>query len=403
MNGLVFLAALVPALLAAPADKAPFSCAEDSKDAAAQAAERFINQHHFHGYKFRLHEILSSQVEKKGTPECELLLELNLDETECHIVNPKPYGDCEIRSFGETKVESNCNVTVTEKDGKPFIKKYACTTEPDIVKICPDCPTLLPLNDEKGLGSVKSAIEKFNKDSNQTSYFRLMEVGRISAGWMPMGMSFFAQFAIVETNCPSKPMPAEQDKCRALCQEEARHGFCKSTLLGNGDVSVDCEVYDVQNETHHHHSHPPSGACKHGKHHHGPHQRPEHSKPGHPVPPGHPEHPKVPGQTRPPPAPGSPPQHSGDNDHPKHPPKPGTTAPPVAQFRQCFSFVQTPPKVHAICSFPPPPWHDHRHGHGHGRGHRHEHEHGHGHRHEHEHGHGHGHRPQNEKFSKERQ
>lgn len=24
------------------------------------------------------------------------------------------------------------------------------------------------------------------------------------------------------------------------------HGFCKSTQLGNGDLTVNCEIYDVQ-------------------------------------------------------------------------------------------------------------------------------------------------------------
>lgn len=49
-----------------------------------------------------------------------------------------------------------------------------------LVKTCPDCPSLLPLHEPKGLESVKTALQKFNKESNHASYFKLMEVGRIS-------------------------------------------------------------------------------------------------------------------------------------------------------------------------------------------------------------------------------
>lgn len=49
-----------------------------------------------------------------------------------------------------------------------------------LIRRCPDCPVLLPLHDPQGLESVKAATEKFNQESNQTSYFKLLEVGRLS-------------------------------------------------------------------------------------------------------------------------------------------------------------------------------------------------------------------------------
>lgn len=57
---------------------------------------------------------------------------------------------------------------------------FVCPVSPkQLTRVCPDCPTLLPLHDPQGLESVKAAIEKFNKDSNQTSYFKVLEVGRL--------------------------------------------------------------------------------------------------------------------------------------------------------------------------------------------------------------------------------
>ena len=36
-----------------------------------------------------------------------------------------------------------------------------------------------------------------------------------------MGMSIFADFAIVETNCSSDVKPEDQDSCLTLCDHEA--------------------------------------------------------------------------------------------------------------------------------------------------------------------------------------
>lgn len=63
--------------------------------------------------------------------------------------------------------------------GDIFYDVYPASSE-QLIRVCPDCPTLLPLHDPQGLESVKAAVEKFNNDSKQTSYFKLLEVGRLS-------------------------------------------------------------------------------------------------------------------------------------------------------------------------------------------------------------------------------
>lgn len=56
----------------------------------------------------------------------------------------------------------------------------------EVTAVCPDCPSLLPLHNPEGLESVMAALKQFNKDSNQTSYFKLLEVGRLSTGVRPL-------------------------------------------------------------------------------------------------------------------------------------------------------------------------------------------------------------------------
>ncbi|XP_067272423.1 alpha-2-HS-glycoprotein 1 [Pseudorasbora parva] len=295
MRELVILAALVSALHAASllADSdVEYKCQEDQDKTAALAAERFINDHHRHGYKFKFVSLDSRSAEKKIDP-CEVILGITLEETECHIVDPKPLDECSARRETDTKVTAKCNVTVSSVERKAAVKRFICDTEPASHKIlvtkCPDCPSLLPLHEPKGLESVQTALQKFNKESSHASYFKLMEVGRIRTQWMFSGQSFFAEFAIMETNC-TKEASQNPEACKALCGDQARYGFCKSSKVGNaalGDqnIEVECKIYEAQNLTHPM-QHPAQSKkdCKF-------HGHPPHRRPGHP--PGH-DHPHRP-------------------------------------------------------------------------------------------------------------
>ncbi|XP_043079280.1 alpha-2-HS-glycoprotein-like [Puntigrus tetrazona] len=256
MRELVILAALVSALHAASLPTGTdeqYKCQEDQDNIATVEAERFINDHHRHGYKFKFVSLDSRRAEEKSDP-CEVILGISLEETECHIVNPKPLDQCEIRRETETKVTAKCNVTISSFEGKATVKRYICDTEPAshevLVKKCPDCPSLLPLHDPNALESVKTALQIFNKESDHKSYFKLMEVGRISTQWMFSGQSFYADFAITETNCTNKEAAQKEEACKALCGVQARYGFCKSSKVGNEEPKVECEIYEAQNITH---------------------------------------------------------------------------------------------------------------------------------------------------------
>ncbi|TRY54505.1 hypothetical protein DNTS_009214, partial [Danionella cerebrum] len=196
-----------------PESNLEYKCQEDQDANATLAAERFINEHHHHGYKFR-------------------------------------FVAQDSRSVKEATVTSKCNVTIVSVQGKAMVRSFICDTEPAsdeaLLKKCPDCPSLLPLHEPKALESVKVALDKFNKGSNHKSYFKLMEMGRIST----QGQSYFAQFAIIETKCPNKETPQSPEACKALCGDQARYGFCKSTKVGSEEPEVNCEIYHDQNFTH---------------------------------------------------------------------------------------------------------------------------------------------------------
>lgn len=351
MRELVIVAALVSALYAASlpsASQVEYKCQEDQDNNVTRVAEQFINNHHRHGYKFKFVTLDSRTAEGK-VDACEVVLRMTLKETECHIVNPKALDQCNIRSESETSVTAKCNVTVYSVEEKAAVKRYICDTEPAshelLVQKCPDCPALLPLHDPRGLETVKTALQKFNKESNQTSYFKLMEVGRISTQWMFLGQSFFTEFAIVETDCPNKQ--ASPEACKALCVDQARYGFCKSTKVSNLEPTVECEIFAAHNSTQHHPGHSKRDCKPHGPpphHHHLHHHHPEHAGHGHKDKTldhrGQPEH-----------------SHHADKDIPRCPKGPSVL--PESGFEghyefPCHGFVKIPPSIYPVCPFPPP-------------------------------------------------
>ncbi|KAF1386060.1 hypothetical protein PFLUV_G00114240 [Perca fluviatilis] len=122
----VLLSSAVLLVSAAPAMEL-VTCSEESGAAAAQLAMHRINENHRHGYKFRLQEIQGNKVEK-ADDGCNLELQLNLQETVCHVVNPKHFEDCQIRGEAERAVTANCTVKMSVKNNDANVTNLGRTT-----------------------------------------------------------------------------------------------------------------------------------------------------------------------------------------------------------------------------------------------------------------------------------
>uniref|UniRef100_A0A668TGV7 Cystatin domain-containing protein n=1 Tax=Oreochromis aureus TaxID=47969 RepID=A0A668TGV7_OREAU len=347
---LTLLSAAVLLCSAAPG-LAPLTCSEGNGPAAADKAVHHINEYHDHGYKFRLHEVQGNSVEQVDGG-CNVKLQLDLRETKCHTTNPKPFEDCEIRE--ETaRVNANCTVLMTIKDGDATITKYECdtrqvNTNSEMVRICPDCPVLLPLNDSEGLKSVHEATTEFNKNTSNQHYYILKEVGRISSGVQRI-LFFLPVF--------------------------------NTTALGPGEKEPDCRHHGrhrPHGHGHHHHHNGSGGRPPHAHDHgHGPPPpggkggRPPHSHGGppphahdhgHGPPPhahdhGHGPPPHAGKGGRPPHSHGGPPPHAHDHGH--GPPPPGGKGKgsfhPLRRLHPCHGFLVNPdPALHPICPWPLP-------------------------------------------------
>ncbi|XP_034439241.1 alpha-2-HS-glycoprotein 1 [Hippoglossus hippoglossus] len=253
LNVLVLLASVVLLCRAAPVLEL-LMCSEDHSAAAARLAVHDINEHHNHGYKFRLSEIKENKTEKVEDG-CTIELHLDLLESKCHSINPKHFEDCETRHETERDVMAHCTVMMAVKDGNANVTRYDCdtrqvTTNKDMQLLCPDCPVLIPLHSPEGLKAVEKAVHEENVNSANERFYILQEVGRVLSGYMSsQGMYYSSEFVIVETHCIMGSRIAIE-ACDPLCPDRARHAFCRSSYSnGAGLRSVDCEYYPALNTT----------------------------------------------------------------------------------------------------------------------------------------------------------
>nr|XP_061790309.1 alpha-2-HS-glycoprotein-like [Nerophis lumbriciformis] len=237
------------ALLLVAATSLAVTCDDDGGAAAASLAVRHINEHHKHGYKFKLDAPPASNFQQ-GPDGCQIDLLLKLRQTKCHVSNPKSHEDCEVMSLGDRGALATCNSRVDVIGGVATVISHNCDTKAEntnaeMVLICPDCPSLSPLDDETGVKAVQAAVKNYNQQHNHQNYFRLMEISQLTSYYIPgMGTFMSLEFALVESVCP-KDSRIVLETCEARCPDRAHHAFCKTTynIIGGEFGNLECELY----------------------------------------------------------------------------------------------------------------------------------------------------------------
>ncbi|XP_077390460.1 alpha-2-HS-glycoprotein-like [Festucalex cinctus] len=228
------------------------ACRSDGVEMLAGIAVRHINWQHKHGYKFKLHKILSSNY-RQVPGGCRLDVSLKLLQTKCHFSNPKPHQQCVPFQMHERGAVSTCDVRLAVASGKVIVSKHLCATRPEhtnaeMAWICPDCPVLLPLKDPTGAKAAHQVVLKFNREGQRRKFFTMMEIAQLTSGYISnVGMVTWLELALVETDCPRE---AENTfgRCTPLCPNRAVHVFCQATYHHWQDqiAHLDCESYPPQ-------------------------------------------------------------------------------------------------------------------------------------------------------------
>ncbi|CAN2390261.1 negative regulation of bone mineralization [Pristimantis euphronides] len=227
------------------------NCDDAEAYEAANEAVQYINRHHHTGYKHTLNQIETVRVYGLAPLEY-IFIEIDLLETVCPSLSPKPVAECPVRPIIEQAVKGDCDVKLKKENGNFTDIRIRCKSELDsaenIHKFHPNFPLLAPLNDTQVVHAVDVSLHQFNAGNN-TSFYLLHEIGRgkIQSG---ISNSVHVEFVIASSNCTK-----DDANSGVACVEEsgagAHFGGCSGSVVKNQgavdeDVVVQCTVYDPQ-------------------------------------------------------------------------------------------------------------------------------------------------------------
>ncbi|XP_004473767.1 alpha-2-HS-glycoprotein [Dasypus novemcinctus] len=222
------------------------NCDDPETEQAAQVALDYINTNLAGGFKHVLNQIDKAELWSRRPAGEIYVLELDTLETTCHALDHTPPEKCPVRERMEHAVEGDCDVQLLKMDGQFRVLSVKCHSSPDsaedVIKLCPDCPLLVPRNSTKVVHAVEAALAAFNAHSNG-SYFQLVEVSR--AQLAPLPPSVYVEFVVAATDCVAKEV-TDPTKCNLLAEKQ--YAFCKAAVPEKVDaeVSVTCKMFQTQ-------------------------------------------------------------------------------------------------------------------------------------------------------------
>ncbi|KAM6920823.1 alpha-2-HS-glycoprotein-like [Lycodopsis pacificus] len=211
-------------------------CDSSQAEEAALVAQDYLNAQHTHGYKYALNRIEDIKIYTKADGDDTYVLEVDLLETDCHVLDPTPLANCTVRPKILTAIEGDCDVVLQKVGGVLTVTAFKCTTDESTEDMCFGCATLLPLNDTTALDFVHSSLATFNNRTVDVTY-AVMEVGRMSSQVVSGGLIYFAEYVVVEANCTD-------DACVPLHDATAARGICSAKGLST-DHTVDCNMFST--------------------------------------------------------------------------------------------------------------------------------------------------------------
>ncbi|XP_042353825.1 alpha-2-HS-glycoprotein 2 [Plectropomus leopardus] len=209
-------------------------CDSPEAEEAALVAQDYLNAQHTHGYKYILNRIEDIKIYTQPNGDNTYVLEIDLLETDCHVLDPTPLANCTVRPKVLTAVEGDCDVVLKRVGGALTVTAFKCKTEESTEDMCLGCPTLLPLNDTMALDFVQASLATFNNMTVDLKYI-IMEVGRMSSQIVSGGPIFLAEYIVVEANCTD-------DACVPLNDAMASRGICAARGL-SAVHTVECKMF----------------------------------------------------------------------------------------------------------------------------------------------------------------
>ncbi|XP_040000283.1 alpha-2-HS-glycoprotein 2 [Xiphias gladius] len=211
-------------------------CDSPEAEEAALVAQDYVNAQHTHGYKFALNRIEEIEIKTGINGEQIYVLELDLLETDCHVLDPTPVANCTVRPKYLTAIEADCDVVLKKVGGALSVTTFKCETEESTVDLCTGCFTLLPLNNTAALDFVHATLATLNKNVVNVTYI-ILEIGRMSSQFLSGGARYSVEYVIAEANCTG-------DTCVPLDDPTAERSICVAKGFKTAHT-VDCKMFTI--------------------------------------------------------------------------------------------------------------------------------------------------------------
>ncbi|XP_061594647.1 alpha-2-HS-glycoprotein isoform X2 [Cololabis saira] len=240
-------------LVLMPIELSPIPCNDKAVEKLSRLAVTYINEDRAEGYKFALNRITNVHLHAQGPAGNVYYLDLDVLETKCHTLSPKPWKRCDVRPFMETQISGNCNTTILHTpEGFSYLYSYDCGLVPDrpekLQQTCPTCPLLLNADNPEAMIAAQITLASFKMQSTLAAGFGVKKITRAAAQEVPV-KAFFVEYTVQE--CPEGI--TERGTCQRLTLESDTQtaGFCTGSVHGDmnhhPDVQVSCEMFKVQN------------------------------------------------------------------------------------------------------------------------------------------------------------
>ncbi|XP_031641358.1 antihemorrhagic factor jMSF isoform X3 [Oncorhynchus kisutch] len=205
--------------------------------------------------------LLSTNFTKKIKEGAGVLFNLTIDvlETKCHVISKKPWKKCEVKDVANVSVYGHCMASISV--GKSVeLRSYKCAIQQVpatvIVDTCPDCPTVVQLDDPILAETTNLILQKYNRMNRLPNYFTLLNVtgARIQHKAFCTGSHTTLDDGTFQTKLPIEV------KCKIFEPEAAKAEEEAHVRGDSGHQSEDEDHKHAHTHLHpyEHHHHPPN-------------------------------------------------------------------------------------------------------------------------------------------------
>ncbi|XP_063298806.1 fetuin-B-like [Pelobates fuscus] len=237
----------------------PLDC--NATETEAGLALDLINEVRDGGFVLKPFRVVRAYEQKSLRPGGGSLFYLTVDvlETKCSVLSGVSWKNCSDDISFHNAVFGQCSAAIfisgTKEKQKLF--QYNCTLSPvpssAIFTECPDCPVIV--TEPTPEVDVGKLVEEYNKESNNTNYFKAYHLERVRM----QTATYFVAFTIKETDCLKTQSDVVLSDCNFLADKDADVGFCIASIfvhdINEPSTSVSCEIYGPKDDDDYHRGH----------------------------------------------------------------------------------------------------------------------------------------------------